>query len=526
MTRGRRSLLLVLVSCIILFSFQIGNRDFWDPDEPRYAGVTRGILESGDWIRLKDAGESYTHKPPLFFWIMAVSARLGGGLNETTARLPSSAAAVLCVLGVAALGRRLFGARAGWLSAMVLATTQSFWVEARWVHMDTLLTLFILLSMTSAHRAMQGERFQWAWTWLWMALGCLTKGPLAVALPAAGLLVFLASCGELRRLAECGAWWGLPLAFAPAGIWLLIHARWAGFDALQVLQRQVLQRFQVGLHHPRPAYYYLISLPLELLPWTLLLPGAVAETFPLGGRGNRRNLLFLYGWILGGMALLSLAAEKRPSYLLPIFPPLALLMGAFLDAFLTRYDATPLRRWMEWPLLIGSFACVVGVAALPRLGHDFPGLVAHLAPEGLLLAAVLAGAWAFLRRRRRGAGILILLMGFSAVYVATVVFFVPWMNGYKSARTFSTRIASHAGASPLGVYRDPLPGVAYYAHRTLPEIQNPQALERFLEGPPRGFCILRKEDLPGLSARLSMSVLEEARVGHRVLLLVVAAGGE
>jgi len=152
--------------------------------------------------------------------------------------------------------------------------------------------------------------------------------------------------------------------------------------------------------------------------------------------------------------------------------------------------------------------------------------VARLAPEGLLLSAVLAGAWACLRRRRRGAGILVLLMGFSAVYLATVVFFVPWLNGYKSARTFSTRIASLAGASPLGVYRDPLPGVAYYTHRTLPEIPNPQALERFLEGPPRGFCILRKEDLPGLSTRLSISVIEKARVGHRELLLVVTAGRE
>src|SRR5512145_2997302 len=112
MSQGRRSLLLVFAACIFLFSFQIGNRDFWDPDEPRYAGVSREILESGDWIRLRDGGESYTHKPPLFFWLMTVAARLGGGLNETTARLPSSVAAVLCALGVASLGRRLFGARA------------------------------------------------------------------------------------------------------------------------------------------------------------------------------------------------------------------------------------------------------------------------------------------------------------------------------------------------------------------------------------------------------------------------------
>ena len=76
MSLERRLLLALVATCLVLFSFQIGNHDFWDPDEPRYAGVTRNILENDEWIRLTDNGEPYTHKPPLFFWILAVAARM------------------------------------------------------------------------------------------------------------------------------------------------------------------------------------------------------------------------------------------------------------------------------------------------------------------------------------------------------------------------------------------------------------------------------------------------------------------
>jgi len=525
MSPERRALLFLLVACLFLFVFQLGNHDLWDPDEPRYGGITRAMLRSGDWIRLTDNGENYIQKPPLFFWILAATATLSGGLNETTARIPSSIAALLCVLCVYRFGRRLFGFRVGWLAAWGLATTQRFFVEARWVHMDTLLTLFILLSMESAHRALEGEKREWVWMYLWMALGCLTKGPLAMAIPVAALLVYLGSCREMVRLKECGGWWGLPLAVAPTAAWLFVNAHLSGFDPAEVLREQILQRFQEGLHHPRPFFYYFYSLPVEFLPWTLFLPGTVRFTFPSSGGKDRRSLLFFYGWVIGGFALLSLVAEKRPSYLLSIFPALALLVGVFLDSFLTRYDAAPLKRWMEWPLALAGAVCLAATGLLARWGRYHPGFAHRLVPLGLFLVLVFSGTLWALRKRHRGAGIIILLTGIFAGYLWVVAAMLPWLNPYKSARPFCERVLSRIGLSPLGIYEDNHPGVAYYCHRSLKLLRGPEELREFLQGPTPGYCVIREEELRELEGQCPLRSLEEYSVGHRKLVLVSGGPG-
>src|SRR5207249_2854896 len=109
---------------------------------------------------------------------------------------------------------------------------------------------------------------------------------------------FLACTGELGRLREARAWLGLPAAILPAMGWLWASSRGTGFDPMQVVRRQVFERFQAGIHHPRPFYYYLISLPLEFLPWTPFLAGSLVITFPSRDRPRRKTLLFLYSWIL------------------------------------------------------------------------------------------------------------------------------------------------------------------------------------------------------------------------------------
>ena len=520
MNREHRLLLALVAACLVLLSFQIGNHDFWDPDEPRYAGVARNILESGDWIRLTDNGEAYTQKPPLFFWILAALAKLGAGLDETTARIPAGIAGLLCVAVVYRLGKQLFNSRVGWLSAMTLATSQRFFLEARWVHMDTLLTLFVVLAMESAYAALQGSRRNWAWMYTWMALGCLAKGPLGVALPTAGVLVYLASTRGLPRLKESAWPWGLSLSLLPVLLWLLASARVSGIDPMAVVSRQVFQRFQEGVHHPRPFYYYVLSLPLEFLPWTLFLPSVLRFTFPATHGRERGNLLFLYGWVVGGLALLSVVAEKRPSYLLPLFPALALLVGFFFDGFLTRYDASGMRRWMEWPIALGGITCLAGTVWLANRGMEAPGLRERIVPLGLFLCVASAGALWLLRLGRRGVVLIALLAATSMGYLWIVGVIFPWLNQYKSARPFCERVLSRIGERPLGIYGDYIPALAYYTHRELRLVRTPQDLEALIRKPPGGACIVPKDRLANLQEAVSLEAFETDAIGHRSFVLV------
>ncbi|HEU5181279.1 MAG TPA: glycosyltransferase family 39 protein [Candidatus Polarisedimenticolia bacterium] len=525
MSPARRPLLFLAVICLVLFSFKIGNRDFWNPDEPRYAGVTRAMLESGDWLLLRNAGEVYTHKPPLFFWLSSIAATAGGGLNETTARWVPCLAAVGCVLATFLLGAPLVGQRAAFFGALVLATSQRFFLEARWVHTDSLLALWVVLAMTGAHRALAGGRAGWLLMYAAMALACLTKGPVGVALPAAGVLVALASRRELGRLRSCGAWWGIPLALAPAAGWLALAARRAGFDPLAVLGKQVVQRVEEGLHHPRPMYYYLIALPLVFLPWTLFLPGALAHTLPWREEKRRGELLFLYGWLLGGLVLLSFSVEKRPSYLLPLLPALSLLAGSFLDAYLTRFDPGKLRGYLEIPLWAGGLACVAAAVWLPGFERRYPGSAAR--GVGLALAALVicVAVIAAIRAGRRGLAILILLGGVCALHLGIVGVVLPWLNGFKSARPFAARIVSRISGAPLGIYPDPNPAFDYYTARPLLLLRQPNEVEDFVASSDPGYCLMKESDFRALSKTIPLARIDAASLGHRTFVLAGQAPG-
>ena len=519
----RRPLLFLAAICLVLFSFQIGNRDFWNPDEPRYAGITRAMLESGDWLLLRNAGEVYTHKPPLFFWLSSVAARIGDGLNETTARWVPCLAAVGCVLATFLLGAQLLGSRAAFFGGLVLASALRFFLEARWVHTDSLLALWVVLAMAGAQRGLAGKRAGWLLMYGAMALACLTKGPVGVALPAAGILVALASRRELGRLRSCGAWWGLPLALAPAAAWLWLAGRSAGFDPLEVLGKQVVQRVEEGLHHPRPVYYYLAALPLAFLPWTLLLPGTLVTTLPWRQEKLRGPLLFLYGWLVGGLALLSFSVEKRPSYLLPLLPALALLVGFFLDAYLTRFDARALRAYLEVPLWAGGIAALAAAIWLPGFERRYPGAAAR--GVGLALAVVLgcAAAVAAVRAGRRGLAILLLLGGACCMHLAIVGAVLPWLNGFKSARPFSERIVSRIGDAALGIYADPNPAFTYYTARPIRLLHRPQEVADFIAPPKAGYCLMKESDFRALSSRFPLARIDAEPVGHRSFVLASQA---
>jgi 4-amino-4-deoxy-L-arabinose transferase-like glycosyltransferase len=521
MKGNRRYPGILLATCLCLFAYGLGNRDFWDPDEPRYAGIARSIVESGDWLALRDNGRPYADKPPLYFWFLAVASRLGPGVTPATSRVPSSLFALLTVLLTYRFGKDLFGARVGFLGGLVLATTQRFFVEARWVHIDMLLCLLVLVALVSAYRALETKK---RWWWLVgysaMAAGCMAKGPVALTIPLIALLTYLATSRQLDRMRE--TWWpvGIPAAVLPALAWLWTFSGRTGLDPVEVLRTQVFERFREGIHHPRPSYYYLISLPLEFLPWTPFLAGAVAVSFPLPGRGDRKPLLFLYGWILGGVSFLSVSAEKRPSYLLPLLPPLALLVAYLWDRYLVSWNAGSLRPWVEGPLLVYAGACLVAIAFIGREASRYPGIERRLIPLALVYLATCAVTLYATWNSRRGSALLGLLGGLIVGYFWIAGSVLPWLNGYKSARPFCEAIVSRIGRAPLAIYGDYHAAFAYYTHRRLEILRAPGDLELFLSPPGGGFCIVEMSHFRRLEAQLPLQELAREAVGHRTYLLV------
>ena len=364
-------LLLVIAAC--MFFVALGRLPLIEPDEGRNAEVAREMLAKGDWITPHFNNFSYLDKPPVFFWAVAASFKVAG-LSEASARFPSALAALLTVLLVWFLARRMFGDSTGLYAGIVLATSPLVVVFAREVIFDMTLTLFVTAAMVcywlreagSEQRKLLDILFFGA-----LGLATLTKGPVGFLLPMLSIGAYQALRGKFARLKELN--WGLGLLtfLAVTLPWFIpVSMRHPDFPGYAFWQES-LERFATGhSHRAGPLYYYLIIYLAGFLPWSFFLLYAAYH------RINRwRELrqdrhapaLFLLSWVGVIFIFFTISESKLPGYFLPAMVPLSILMAkVWTGAKPEREGRTP-----DW--LTGGFATLIAlgiiVVALPRFEH-------------------------------------------------------------------------------------------------------------------------------------------------------------
>lgn len=340
----RRLLFLLLVAvCLVLFFPQVGMHYLWESDEARYAELGREMLESGSfshWIIPRLNYVIYLEKPPLYYWLTALSFA-AFGVNEIAARLVPAVFGTLSVLILFALGRGLWDDdRAGFWSGLVLATSLMFLALSRVILVDMVLCCGILLAVWGAWSLRAGRQWGLYAFWVGCAIGFLTKGVLGPGLAAMAVVLFGLLAGEwllLRRLLWDWRGWAL---------FLLLCLPWV--VAAAILQKGFITYFfwdeQVGrlltTQHQRfePWWYYFLLVPGAFLPWTMLLPWCVGRTFPRAQwrQPEARSWLMSAVWFVGFFVFFTVSRSKMLHYALPMLP-LALLVGR------------PLSGVMSWP---------------------------------------------------------------------------------------------------------------------------------------------------------------------------------
>jgi dolichol-phosphate mannosyltransferase len=337
--RSSGPMLLVLLMGLLLFLGGL-SAPLLEPQEARYAEIPRQMLARGEWCVPTLHGQPYLDKPPLLYWLVMGCYALFG-VHDQSARLVPGLAGVLTLLITYLWGRFAAGVRAGLCGALVLGLSAEFVYRQRMLGFDALLGLWVTAGLAAGHRALAGASGQRAW-WLLSALftglGLLTKGPVALALTAVPLLALV--CLDRRvhrpRLVDWLGWVGVALLVA--GPWYVaVMIREPEFAAYFFWHHNVV-RFVAPFDHPKPAWYYLPGLLLGLLPWGLLVPGFVAFLARRGARAARRRPAGLGFFLLVagvGLAFFSASGCKRPTYILPVLPPLALALGCYLAACLS-----------------------------------------------------------------------------------------------------------------------------------------------------------------------------------------------
>lgn len=359
--RGGRAPWFVLAAAAVLFFWQLGARPLYAPDEGRYALIGREMLESGDWLVPTLTGVPYLDKPPMMYWFEAAGMAIFGP-GEFGARFFFACAALLGIWLAYVLASEVGGRDVGLASAAILASCALYIVLARVLLTDLLLSVAILGAFTGFWRAWKGKSGAIG-MWIALALAFLSKGPVGPALFVFGA----APCWWLARERP-------PLkAFRPVLgpiVWALIALPWTIFLCVRIpsyfeffFWRENIQGLaSKSVHHPKPWYYSLIGAFGGFVPWTVLLPAALAGTWKevrLLGRGADPALLLCLLWAGTTLGIFTVSASKLPTYFLPMMPAMAILVARSLCA------PNGPRRAAAWTLgLIAAAAPLAGVIAM------------------------------------------------------------------------------------------------------------------------------------------------------------------
>ena len=390
--------ILLLIILAPLFCLGILNHGLWTADEPRVAEIGREMAATGNWVVPMLNRKPFLEQPPLYYAAIAATFRVYGSVSHGVARVPSVVFAFGGCLALFSLGRLLFGARTGFVSALILATSFEFFRVAHWLVVDSALTFFVVATMASFTRGYLSERTRdkslfYVLSYLSCTFAFFSKGFVGVAIPALAIFVFLIFERNLRELLRMRLWLGLCIFLAMTLPWFIGLWHQGGSEYLQVfLVRNHLQRFLAGgpTGHHQPFYYYFAGFPEGFLPWSILLVPVLyfnfRRTVDLPGR-QRIGLLMLKTWFFAGFVFLSFASTKRILYLLPVFPPFALLTAWYINTTFTKNTFLRIEKVFLW--IFGIFSFVIGLAMVP-VYLQAAKKCAGIASSAILVATVAA----------------------------------------------------------------------------------------------------------------------------------------
>lgn len=438
--------------CGVLFLSNSAALPLSDPEESRCALIVRQMLAGGDWIVPHLEGEPYFDKPAPFFWLAAAGQVLTGSA-ELGGRLIPALAAMCAVFVAFCFARRLWGDPAGVLAGVILATSGEFLFLARWYRMD----MPFAAAMWAAvwwfwkydSRRLEGlpvpGRRMWVGFYALAGVATLFKGPAGLGLPVIIVGGYLLLSRQGKRLLELLNPWGLGVYLLIAAPWYLAVALREPGYAYEFFVRQNLLRYVGGarLGHHWPGILYVPILLAGMLPWTVYLPGTVGRLFPWRWRlrAERPAVLLLWPAVLLPLLFFCFSGTKLAGYILPVFPPLAVLVAGLIAPWIRSHQDDALMKH-------GARAMLGTIVILPLVPI---GVEIYLGAAGAWLAVpaciALVSAAAMvrsLRLARRGA-----FVSWAAVAIVGVYLYLIWHTAPIAYGLMSTRHLARSIPQPL-----------------------------------------------------------------------------
>ncbi len=492
--RKKIILCLLLAAAVLPYWIGIGDSTLWDANEAFYAETPRVMIETGDYVSPSFNNKPRFNKPPLTYWIVAVSYHIFG-VSEWSERLPIVLAALGLIAAAFVIGRTVWNTHAGLWAALVITTLPRFLMHSRRTSIDVFLSFFMGLTLMFFILAeAQAERRK-LWLCLMYAcvgLGFMTKGPVAIVLPGAAFFIYLIierRIGDIRRMTIPT---GIAIFSAIVLPWYLLVYQMHGRQYIvSFIFDENISRYTDEGWGPQRSFFYLGTMIGDLFPWSLLLIAAlvcVAFQRRIGARiFSKREPLSSYDqppataggtdrafsiarllaiWIAVIVVFYSLSHNQQDQYMMPTYLATAALVGAVIS-----FASENASQVVRWTLAANGLllAAIGGACSYMNFGGSNIDLAGVGAVAVILLIGGLATLLFAIEKRINLAAYSQSLAVICLMWVFVLVV-LPDFERYKPVKALSDVIAQNAGPETrVGYYRCTAPTMVFYLRRPVLE---------------------------------------------------------
>ncbi len=454
---------LAAILCVYVYFTGLGDYGFIDPDEGRYSEIPREMIETGDFITPRLNYVKYFEKPIMHYWLTALSF-MTFGQNEFAGRFTPVILGLLgCVMTFLLALRVTRDFRAGIISGLVLASSVLWFGISRLNITDMTLTFFFTGSLYFFRLWVDdvSHKFWLIMFYVFMALAVMTKGLIGVVLPGGIAVIYSLLTGQGKKiLSRIFSPTAIAIFFAVCAIWFVpvCRANSDFFDFFFI--REHFLRYTTTIHERwQPFWFFGPVLLAGFVPWTGLLLDVFRAIFGKCRLIDKRDGVLLGLWFLMPFVFFSMSSSKLVTYILPCFPPMAVLAGACLASM----SGKDFRRFAVISTIILVPLAITGIV-WPRFTDDVD-VIAMVLPATMLAVslAVFWGVSLLLLKNIRGVALSLCVLGLGVMYSASGAFMIE--GELLSHKDTAEIIKTLDGLDDVVVYQKLMQGMNYYLER-------------------------------------------------------------
>ncbi|MCK5450295.1 MAG: glycosyltransferase family 39 protein [Candidatus Omnitrophica bacterium] len=495
-------IIILLAVSIFIFFFGLGNMALTDPDETFYGETAKEMLQEKEWNTPLIFGNPQFEKPIFYYWLILVSY-LMFGVGEFAARFPSAIFGIIGVLGVFLLGKRLYSSLCGFLSALIMATCVQYVMLSRACVTDMVLTVVILLCLLFFINGwVTRKKYNYLIAAGMAAIAVLTKGPIGLFIPGMIIIIYITSVRGWKELKNVPIFSSILVFLVIAMPWYIFVTRVHGslflneFFGFHNIVRFLEPEHRIG----SSPFFYIPVIFGGFFPWSFFLPISVLDMYRKKETGLtlQKTGTFLIIWFLVIFLFFSVSRTKLVTYIFPLFPVLAIVVGRFWEQFITSGNNVKdkIGKHLNISYLVFILTMVLGAIGISlfvryKYPQALPGTILTCMTFifGILLSLIM-----FLKNKKTLAFFSIIL-AVLLMAVPVVKYVLPVIEDFESSKAICFRLKELAQpGEAIGGECDMRRGVAFYTDQVkIEDVHSYDALNEFFSRKTRIWAVLKKK---------------------------------